>query len=516
MSPEDREKFALKCRRDPSWYARKVLGVRLWWMQKDILASIRDNKRTAVKACHAPGKTFTAAVASLWFLSSFRDSIVITTAPTWRQVKDVLWREIRRLRENSRVEIGGRIKLDPPTLEFGAKWYAMGLSPKDEDSFAGWHAPYVLIICDEASGVPVKILEAIRGLMASGRVRLLYLGNPLRPEGGFYEAFNKSAKLWKPFTIGAFDTPNLMHLKADFDRCKTKQQKLHLLRSAKLKNRHLITAEWVADCLEEFGEDSDFWISRVMGEFPDGAPNQLIPLWQVMDARARYENELVLVNDKGDVTRDLRWWERSGWNQEIIGGFDIARKGSNESVFAARSIDIETGLDILAPLRHKTKMDTDEVVEFGEKSYRFFNCNKANGDNVGYGGGPMDTLEKIKDINFYGVNVGTPAKRSDIFLNLRAEAFFDIRRKFESGIACIPPDDKLSGQLSSIRYDSSGRKTKIESKETMEKRGVKSPDRADAYMLTEASVEQIDPGYSAPVEAPKTDVFTVERKRTWR
>jgi tRNA(Met) C34 N-acetyltransferase TmcA len=163
MTPDEHIRFAKKCRKDPLWFARSVLGVTLWWLQEQILLSIRDNVRTAVKACHAPGKTFTAAVAVLWFLCAHKGAIVITTAPTWRQVKDVLWREIRRLREQSRMDLGGDIKLDPPTLEFGAKWYAMGLSPKDEDSFAGWHAPHVLVICDEASGVPIKILEALRG-----------------------------------------------------------------------------------------------------------------------------------------------------------------------------------------------------------------------------------------------------------------------------------------------------------------------------------------------------------------
>lgn len=482
MTPRERALFARKCRQDPVWFAREVLGVTPWSMQEDILRSIRDHIRTAVKACHAPGKTFIVSVAALWFLCAFRDSIVISTAPTWRQVKDVLWREIRRLRENARLDLGGVPKLDPPSLEFGPKWYGMGLSPNDEDSFAGWHAPYILVIVDEASGVPLKILHAIRGLLASGNVRLVYLGNPLRPEGGFYKAF--SSPIWNCFTIGAFDTPNLRDLKADFDRCQTKEEKIRLLRHAPIKNKFLVTASWVADCLEEFGEDSDFWLSRVMGIFPDGSPNQLIPLWKVFDARRRYE----------ELPPEMRWWERiAQWDAEVRGGFDIARKGTNESVFAARSVHLETGLDILAPLRARTKLRKNEVVAFGEQCYREFNCDRANGDNVGYGGGPMDDLEDIPDINFYGVNVGKPAKNKERFLNLRAEAAFAIKKKFDDNVACIPPDEKLAGQLSSIRHDSSGKRIKIESKETMEKRGVKSPDRFDAYMLTEADGEPEDP-----------------------
>lgn len=87
-----------------------------------MLESIRDFVRTAVKACHAPGKSFTAAVAALWFLFSFRNAIVITTAPTWRQVEDVLWREIRGLHEAAPYPLGGRFTKSPPGLELAAKW----------------------------------------------------------------------------------------------------------------------------------------------------------------------------------------------------------------------------------------------------------------------------------------------------------------------------------------------------------------------------------------------------------
>lgn len=507
MSPDDRRRFAEKCRQSPPWFAQFVLGVQLWHLQKEILFSIRDNVRTAVKACHAPGKTFTAAVAVLWFLAAHKDAIVITTAPTWRQVKDVLWREIRRLRERSIVDLGGDLKLDPPTLEFGAKWYAMGLSPKDEDSFAGWHAPYVLVICDEASGVPVKILEALRGLMASGHVRLLYLGNPLRPEGGFYDAFNKAKALWKCFTIGAFQTPNLHHLAADFFGAEFKEDKLRILRTAETVNPHLITASWVADCLEEFGEDSDFWISRVLGEFPDGAPNQLIPLWQANEAAIRWQ--ALVDRDPKDPNKPLPWWLRlHQWKHEVRGGFDVARQGDNESVFAAGS------QDVYAPLLTRDKLDTDGVVDFGRLGYRQYNCDRANVDNVGFGGGPSDLLEKTSGMNFVGLNVGEPAVRSDLFINLRAETFFKLRKKFEEGAIAVPPDDKLLGQLSSIRYDATGRRIKIESKEDMKNRGVKSPDRADAVMLAEAeSVKSPPPdgGY----QAPETDVYTVERRPRW-
>ena len=82
-------------RSNPVMWIENVLGVRLWSKQKEIVRAVRDEPRVAVRAGHNVGKSFVAACLALWFLYSFRPSKVVTTAPTWRQVREILWREIR-------------------------------------------------------------------------------------------------------------------------------------------------------------------------------------------------------------------------------------------------------------------------------------------------------------------------------------------------------------------------------------------------------------------------------------
>lgn len=480
MSPEERRNFARRCRQDPVWWSQTILGVALWETQKRLIESVRDNVRTACKACHAPGKTFTAAVTALWFLSSFKDSIVVATAPTWRQVEDVLFREVQALHKSSLVDIGGRFTQSPPGLEMDKKWYFRGLSPKEPDSFAGWHQSHVLIIVDEASGVPVKIMEAIRGLMAGGvTIRLLYLGNPIRAEGGFYDAFNKARGMWNPITIDALDTPNLMAVKSDFLAAPTRAEKLAILRGAKVVHPKLVNGAWVADCLEEFGEDSDFFKTRVRAEFPAGGPNQLIQLQWAEDAADRWERMQL---GKGGV-HIPGWWEKLlQWDKRIEAGYDVARMGDNESVFAANSPD--QGQLVFAPLQSISKQKTGGVIDFGARMYHRFRCDQVQVDGVGYGGAIGDGLAEIEGINAWNVLAGSAA-RSENFLNLRAETFWALRQMFEQGCIAIPRDDRLIAQLSIIRYETRmDRKIKIESKEDMVSRGVRSPDRADAVMLS--------------------------------
>ena len=100
MTPELREfaRHVLRWRRDPPAFAREVLGVDLWAKQREILYSLRDNRRTAVPACHESGKTFVAACAVVHHLVCWQPSKIITTAPTQRQVEKLLWGNIGDLK----------------------------------------------------------------------------------------------------------------------------------------------------------------------------------------------------------------------------------------------------------------------------------------------------------------------------------------------------------------------------------------------------------------------------------
>ena len=192
-------------RANPNKFAKHVLGVEPWGKQRDILSAIAHNRKVAVRSCNGAGKTFTAAVAVLWWLMSYDNAIVITTAPSERQVKELLWREIRQLYMPRRDTIGG--KLTRTRLDFASNRYAYGFSTNTEDRFQGFHSGNILVIVDEASGVDEFIYYAISGILTTQNAKLLLIGNPHGLAGTFYDAFHKNRKGYHTVHISAFDTP---------------------------------------------------------------------------------------------------------------------------------------------------------------------------------------------------------------------------------------------------------------------------------------------------------------------
>src|SRR5437016_8108213 len=138
------------CRRDPERFARQILGSSWWAKQREVAEAIAKHRRVAVKSANGVGKTYLAADLALWFLYSHRPSIVITTAPTARQVRTLLWEEIKRRFRGARIALPGKILTDK--LEAADGWYAMGLATDEDVKFQGFHAENLLIIVDEASG----------------------------------------------------------------------------------------------------------------------------------------------------------------------------------------------------------------------------------------------------------------------------------------------------------------------------------------------------------------------------
>src|SRR6266446_3928315 len=187
----DQKSFVRNVVSDPVLFAKHVLGVSLWEREAEILQSIKDHRRTAVKACHGVGKTFTLAIAALWWLARYREGIVLTTSPTQRQVRTQLWSEIHRAVERARVPYP---KLKTTELKFrDDNNFALGFSTNQAENFQGYHGKQVVT-------------------MAGGEVHIVMAGNPTVPSGAFFDAFTKERGIWNCFTISAFDSPNLIGL----------------------------------------------------------------------------------------------------------------------------------------------------------------------------------------------------------------------------------------------------------------------------------------------------------------
>ena len=163
---------------DPVGFIEKGIGESLWTKQKEIVNSVRDNKRTAVPACHAPGKSHIAARIIAWWIAihPVGTAQVVTTATTFRQVKNILWPHIRKLVK--KTNLGGEVS--QVEWKIDGELVAFGFSPADTDETAvqGIHAPHLLVVVDEAGGLSQTLGVALESLMTGGHTRLLLLGNP--------------------------------------------------------------------------------------------------------------------------------------------------------------------------------------------------------------------------------------------------------------------------------------------------------------------------------------------------
>ncbi len=278
--PKNLEQAALALR-DPVKFTETLLNHRIWSRQREILESVANHPRTAVKACHASGKTFTAAAAVLWWITTRQEGIAVTTAPTWMQTERVLWSEIRRMVDCARIKYPAAAT---SSLRLAPNRYATGLSTNEGVRFQGFHGN-VLIILDEAPGVLPEIYEAIEGIRAGGDVRVLALGNPIISSGPFYDAFSSNREGWNLITISAFDTPNLEGLTIE---------RLHNLPDTELDQNpypFLTTRRWVKEKYLEWGSGHPLWEARVLGNFPAQSEDALISLTWLEQAKLRTEGD---------------------------------------------------------------------------------------------------------------------------------------------------------------------------------------------------------------------------------
>lgn len=446
---------------DPVFFVENVVGqTTLWEKQKEIAYSVRDNFRTAVRSCNGAGKTFISASVVAWFLTCHPYSIVISTAPTSRQVRELLWQEINNIAKNSKYPLGGDTTLVQWTL--GPKWFALGLSTDDPNRFQGFHAEHILGVIDEAAGVEDPIWIGMDSILTSHGARLLVIGNPTEPSGDFFNAF--SSPLYNKIHISAFDTPNF----TDFGI--TEQDIINdVWRSkvtGKMRYPALTTPKWVAERRMEWGEDSPAYQARVKGEFPLLGNDTMIPLGWVLRAKER----LCTYEDKDFCNMAI----------------DVARFGDDESVIGVRRGNSLVRKEVYH------NVDVHTLSKVAKNIYEEEHPAFVKVDTVGIGAGVADNLRAwgVPAIDYVAQS---RAWEPDKFINKRTESWYLVREKFRKDLINIPPDETLVGQLTSCKYDfdQAGR-YRLESKEKMKDRGVSSPDHADCIIMLFESEEAYD------------------------
>src|SRR5690554_6242439 len=184
--------FAVDYAANPVQWVTDKAGDFLWSKQRDIMEAVRDYPRVAVRSCHSTGKTATAGRVAAWWIDAHPpgEAFVLTTTPTGPQVKALLWREINRL--HAKAGLAGYTNLTEWYVEANgnSELVAFGRKPSEysEAAFQGFHAKYVLVIMDEASGVPSTLWNAAESVASNRNSRILAIGNPDLTSGEFYDA----------------------------------------------------------------------------------------------------------------------------------------------------------------------------------------------------------------------------------------------------------------------------------------------------------------------------------------
>lgn len=292
----------LRWAKDPVTWAKEKLGDTLWSGQIKILEAVRDHRKVAAATCHEVGKSYDAAILAGWWIDTHKvgEAYVVTTAPTGPQVRIILWKEIGRAHQ--RGNLAGRVNQTEWMMKVGDKEESVAIGRKPSDyspaAFQGVHAPYVLIIIDEANGVRGPLHDAIDSLIANDGSKLLMIGNPDDPAGEFYDACKPNSG-FKVVHISAFDSPNFTG--EPMPEAITRQLIGRTYVEEK-RARWAPTWTWV-DTITMEGRPSSicvppvdgkledthpFWQSKVLGQFPvQTSAGSLIPLSWIRAAQER-------------------------------------------------------------------------------------------------------------------------------------------------------------------------------------------------------------------------------------
>lgn len=278
---------------DPAAWAEERLGDRLWSGQRRLMRAVQKHRKVAAATCHGIGKSFSAGDIAAWWIDIHKpgEAFVITTAPTQPQVRIILWKEIGRAHQ--RGQLLGRVNQTEWKVKIGDReeTVAIGRKPSDYSptSFQGVHAPYVLVLVDEANGVRGQLWEAFDAVTVNEDSRILAIGNPDDPTGEFYEICKPNSG-WHTIHISAFDSPNFTG-----EEMPAAVLKQLISRTYVEEKRQKWAPSWTWQgniCVpppEGRLEDTHpFWQSKILGQFPvQTASGSLIPLSWIRAAQER-------------------------------------------------------------------------------------------------------------------------------------------------------------------------------------------------------------------------------------
>ena len=421
----------LRLHDDPVFYARVAFDLEPTEQQREFLNAIKHpGAHVGVRSGHGVGKSAALAMAALWFLDTHRDALVPCTAPTAHQLNDILWRELAGLHRRMPDAMRAGILFNSERIRHKGSTGAIiprTARPENPDALQGFHAPEIMFIVDEASGVADAVFEVARGALSTPGARVALAGNPTRLSGFFYDVFHTLRDHWTRLHFSCLDSS-------------------------------LVAPNYARELALEYGEDTDMYRVRVLGDFPRHGLLSMISAERVELALARS-----LALDAVDYA-------------PAVLGVDPAWEGSDRSAVVLRKGIWAKVLFVGRGLRGDELATRVAVFQDEHAAAAVFV------DKTGVGASCCDFLRSAGR-SFTPISFAErPA--SDRFVNRRAEMWWSMREWFEADVALSPHQDIMDDLIGPEFGIKDNGKIYLESKEDMRKRGIASPDLGDALALT--------------------------------
>jgi len=433
--------FQARYGNDPVRFVREMIGLEPDPWQAEVMEEVpKGTRRITIRSGHGVGKSAMLAWLSIWFVLTRYPAKCVMTAPSSMQLFDALFAEMKGWINNMPDFLKNLLDVTTDKVALKSAPAEVFISARTSraetpEALQGIHADHVLLLVDEASGVPPAVFEAASGSMSSHSATTILTGNPTRSTGFFYDSHTRLADQWKVFHVSCLDSGR-------------------------------VSPDFVEEMKLRYGEDSNAFRVRVLGEFPRSDDDTIISLDLAESATQR--------DVSVSPTSSLVW------------GLDVARFGGDRSALVRRQANAVTDIKVWRNL------DLMQLCGAVKAEYDIANPKPETitVDSIGMGAGVVDRLREL-GLPVLGVNVSESPSIGN-YRNLRAELWYRLRDWLAKRDCKIPKDDTLIAELTSARYlFTSNGKVQVESKEDMKKRGIPSPDVADALCLTFAAPEGV-------------------------
>lgn len=434
-------------------FFKEVMGVQKLevWQERELRSLDSGCKRLSIRSGHGVGKTMFLAGTALHFLYTRFPCKVAITAPSAPQLFDALAAEVRYWLK----EIERNVPLFAGVLDATSDHVFMRGAPEScfatyrtsrqekPEALQGVHSENVLLIADEASGVAENVFEAAAGSMSTRGAITILAGNPTRGSGFFYHTHTKLRQVWRSVRVQGFESTRVDPAYIDEERL--------------------------------YGETSNRYRVRVLGEFPQGDDDTLIP------------RSLVEAATRRKITPPR--------TEPVYWGVDVARSLNRDKSSLAK----RKGPVVLEKVKRWQFNDVMKLCGVIVNEYHGTpekdRPEAIFVDVIGVGGGVVDRLREL-ELPAVGINVGEMSGVLQKAVRLRDELWLNARDWFSTNVVQFPADDPDTVEelvTPTVAYQSNGN-AKVESKDEMRARGVldgKSPDGADAVNMTFARVGAI-------------------------